>query len=60
MLLLPGHTSNAEGICPLNELSNLLRLKRCLRVPTIFLGYYITFKLVNKHMQHKKTQHHEI
>jgi hypothetical protein len=45
MLLLPNCTSSLDG--SLSELSNLLRLKRCFRVPTIFLGYYITSKLIN-------------
>ena len=53
--LLLDCTSNPEGIRLLSELSNLLELKRCFRVPTMFLGYYITSKLVNKHMQRRRT-----
>ena len=60
MLLLLDRTSSPKGVCPLSKLSNLLRFKQCFRVPTIFLRYYITSKLVNKHMQLKKTQHYEI
>jgi hypothetical protein len=58
--LLPDRKSGPEGVRPLNELNNLLGLKWCFRVPTMFLGSYITYKLVNKHMQCKKTHHYEI
>jgi hypothetical protein len=49
--LFPNHMSSPEGVRLLSELSNLSRLKQCFRVPTIFLGYYITSKVINKHMQ---------
>jgi hypothetical protein len=52
--ILPNRTFGPKGIHSLSELSNLLRLKWCFRAPTIFLGYYITSKLVNKHRQRRK------
>jgi hypothetical protein len=53
--LFPERTSSLVGVRLLSELSNLLKLKWCFRAPTIFLGYYITSKLVNKHMQRRRT-----
>jgi hypothetical protein len=50
LTIRPGLRAYVQSV----SLANLLRLNRCFKVPTSFLGYYIPSELVNKHMQRRK------